>query len=278
MAGFIKNARDAEHAAARSMKSLGFTDATVTPIGPDAGIDVTSRAALAQVKWKGGAAGRPDLQRLYGASAGQHHKTMLFYSASGYSKSAVEYADRFKIALFDYDPHGTAEPQNSVAANLVSKPPQTEPADQSKPTSPPFRPKSTRAQNITGEPRLWTSAASALITPKPKDERPSTQNGSHPQRITGPKNPAESWRDEVKMRNAEPPGPIASMVLGAATILLCLSLAVLAGWLSFELYSSTFPTAVKIILGTIPALGGLTSFAIACVGVREIRTPATPSA
>lgn len=80
------------------------------------------------------------------------------------------------------------------------------------------------------------------------------------------------------MRNAEPPGPIASMVLGAATILLCLSLAVLAGWLSFELYSSTFPTAVKIILGTIPALGGLTSFAIACVGVREIRTPAKPSA
>jgi hypothetical protein len=74
---------------------------------------------LAQVKWKGGVVGRPDLQRFYGACAGEQHKATLFFSASGYSESALEYARVVNIALFEFDPLGEIEPLNSAAETMV---------------------------------------------------------------------------------------------------------------------------------------------------------------
>lgn len=63
---YITTPHQAELNAADKMKSWGFTDAVATTGGTDGGIDVRSSRALAQVKWKGGAAGRPEMQQLYG--------------------------------------------------------------------------------------------------------------------------------------------------------------------------------------------------------------------
>ena len=53
---FIITAHQAELNAAAKMRSWGFVDATSATGGSDGGIDVRSRQALAQVKWRGGVA------------------------------------------------------------------------------------------------------------------------------------------------------------------------------------------------------------------------------
>ncbi|WP_083885590.1 restriction endonuclease [Nocardia thailandica] len=80
--------------------------------GADGGIDVRSSVALAQVKWRGGAVSRPDVQQLFGAHGSDFGKALLFFAASDYSQPAVEYADRHSIALFVYHPTVQIEPRN----------------------------------------------------------------------------------------------------------------------------------------------------------------------
>lgn len=113
--GHIRSAREAELNAAVRMRELGYPDAEATPIGPDAGIDVVATGAVAQVKRESHAVGRPALQRLFGAAAGAD-VDLLFFSSSEYSRHAVEYADRVKIALFTYDVLGEICPANDRAA------------------------------------------------------------------------------------------------------------------------------------------------------------------
>lgn len=112
---FITDFHHAELNAAKVMQSWGFTDATATTGGADGGIDVRASTALAQVKWKGGAAGRPDIQRLVGARGRDHTKQLFFFAASAYSKAAIEYADEVDVRLFLYDPVGNVEPANKSA-------------------------------------------------------------------------------------------------------------------------------------------------------------------
>lgn len=116
---YITTPHQAELNAAQLMRSWGFVDATATTGGADSGIDVRSRSALAQVKWKSGVTGRPDCQRLVGAR-GNGSERLFFFSASGYSAQAVEYADQVGIALFTYDPLGAAEAVNSEASRMLS--------------------------------------------------------------------------------------------------------------------------------------------------------------
>ena len=106
----------AELNAAEVLKSFGFTDAKATTGGADGGIDVRASRALAQVKWRGGVAGRPALQQLVGAAAGETGKALFFFSASGYSQQAVQYADQHDIGLFTYDPLGRVEAVNLAAS------------------------------------------------------------------------------------------------------------------------------------------------------------------
>jgi len=101
------------------MRYLGYTDATAMPVGPDGGIDVFSKNALAQVKWKQSVASRPDMQRLYGARAAQMHKQLYFFAFAGYSKHAIEYANTYNIYLFIYRPSGEIVPQNYIAAEVL---------------------------------------------------------------------------------------------------------------------------------------------------------------
>lgn len=116
---FITNFHQAELNAAEKMRLWGFPDAIATTGGADGGIDVRSSAALAQVKWKGGVAGRPDLQRLYGARGSDTGKFMLFFAASGYSKQAVDYANQVGMALYTYDPLGEVSAVNAAGQTLM---------------------------------------------------------------------------------------------------------------------------------------------------------------
>lgn len=102
---YITTPHEAELNAAEVMRAWGYGDAVATTGGADGGIDVRSSGALAQVKWKGGVTGRPDVQRLYGAR-GNGGEQLFFFSASGYSEQAVAYADEVGVGLWTYEPTG----------------------------------------------------------------------------------------------------------------------------------------------------------------------------
>jgi hypothetical protein len=98
---------------------LGYLDAGTTTGGADGGIAVRSSRALAQVKWKGGVAGSPDINLLFGARSTVTSKQLFFFAASDYGKTAVTYADQVGIALFTCDPVGKVEPSNQVARVFI---------------------------------------------------------------------------------------------------------------------------------------------------------------
>ena len=116
---FITTPHQAELNAAERMKAWGFSGAVATTGGADGGIDVRSSRALAQVKWKGGATGRPDVQNLYGAR-GAGTEQLFFFSASGYSDQAITYADQVGILLMTYDPLGEVEGVNQAAKRFLA--------------------------------------------------------------------------------------------------------------------------------------------------------------
>ena len=86
---YIATSKQAEINARDVMRSWGYLDAESPSKGADGGIDVTSSRALAQVKWKASVAGRPDLQRLYGARGADTSRALYFFASSGYSLSLI---------------------------------------------------------------------------------------------------------------------------------------------------------------------------------------------
>lgn len=115
---YITDAHTAELNAAEQVKLWGFTDAVATAGGADGGLDVCSSRALAQVKWKNGVTGRPDVQNLYGAR-GTGIQQLFFFSAAGYSQQAITYADEVGVLLMTYDPLGAVEGVNQVAKQFL---------------------------------------------------------------------------------------------------------------------------------------------------------------
>jgi hypothetical protein len=108
----IRTPKDAECAAAAWMRWMGYDDAEVTGPGADGGVDVTSRRSVAQVKTETLPVGRPALQRLHGVAMADS-KEGLFFSLSGYTSQAVEWADLAGMPLFRFDLQG--EPQAANA-------------------------------------------------------------------------------------------------------------------------------------------------------------------
>ncbi|MFC8921731.1 restriction endonuclease [Cellulosimicrobium sp. NPDC057127] len=106
---------DAEYLAAMHMRWLGLTDARVTPRGADAGVDVRSSRAIAQVKFRTNVTGRPDLQRLFGARGHADHLDLLFFVYVGYSAQALQYASEVGMLLFEYDVTGSVTAVNDLA-------------------------------------------------------------------------------------------------------------------------------------------------------------------
>ena len=117
---YISTWQQAEQNAAHWMRGMGYPDAVVTVSGPDAGIDVRALGAVAQVKREAAQTGRPALQRLYGAR-GSSQVDMLFFSAAGFSRTAVEYADDADIGLFTYDIEGRVSPISGYAWEIVRR-------------------------------------------------------------------------------------------------------------------------------------------------------------
>lgn len=116
----VNSPQGAEEFAAQRMRELGFVDARTTGRGSDHGIDVSSTNALAQVKHWVKPVGRPQLQNLYGAREQRTHLELLFFSLSGYSKGAVEYASKVGIALLRYDKAGRVVAENRHARELLA--------------------------------------------------------------------------------------------------------------------------------------------------------------
>lgn len=114
----------AEQIAVQHMQSIGYLDAQLTGSGADAGIDVVSSAAVAQVKLLAKPVGAPDIQRFRGASHDMSHA--LFYSWSGYTRAALVAADSTGIALFVVDSAGAATAANLHATDLRPPEPESE--------------------------------------------------------------------------------------------------------------------------------------------------------
>lgn len=103
-------------AAAERMRELGYVDAVAVPGGPDGGIDVRASRAVGQVKWQQMQVGRPQLQNLYGARAGDSTKEMWFFAKGNYSTLAVRYADQVGMLLFQLNFVGQLAAVNDLAA------------------------------------------------------------------------------------------------------------------------------------------------------------------
>lgn len=112
----VSSWQQAEALAAWHMQKLGFDDAKMTPPGADGGLDVRATDAVAQVKHYATPIGAPVIQQLRGAAHGQG--AALFYSMSGYTKAAVEYANDAAVALFTYNESGVVQPFNHAAQIL----------------------------------------------------------------------------------------------------------------------------------------------------------------
>ncbi|MGW7728162.1 restriction endonuclease [Streptomyces canus] len=114
----IRTWQDAELAAVDHMRSLGFTDARVTGAGADGGIDVIARDAIAQVKHYAQPIGVGFVRELRGVA--DSHQHLLFYASGGYTKSAQQFADERRVALFSIHELGNITPLNTAAADLSS--------------------------------------------------------------------------------------------------------------------------------------------------------------
>jgi hypothetical protein len=115
----IDSWQSAETNAAEWMRFFGFHDARVTQGGSDGGIDVRSSGALAQVKYEARQVGRPQLQMLVGAR-GNLERALLFFTGSGYSATALAYANEMGIALFKYELTGQMVGVNRAAKSYLA--------------------------------------------------------------------------------------------------------------------------------------------------------------
>lgn len=115
----ISTPQEAESAMAAWLRWLGEARVTLTAPGADAGIDIEASGLVAQVKAEAGPVGRPAVQRLAGIAA--HRGTAAnFFSLSGYTQQAADWASQVGMALFTFDRQGAVEAVSPAArARLV---------------------------------------------------------------------------------------------------------------------------------------------------------------
>jgi hypothetical protein len=94
-----------ERAARDWMRARGFADAALTRGGADEGVDIRSTAAVAQVKHTAAATSRPAVQQLYGCATAEQ-RIPLFFSSAGYTAGAVQWGERYDVALYTFDGSG----------------------------------------------------------------------------------------------------------------------------------------------------------------------------
>lgn len=95
--------QQAEMVACQWMQANGFRDARLTPPGADGGVDVESRAAIAQVKFHQKPVGLSEMQRIYGI-AQSTGKRPFFFSSAGYTPKALQWARAHGIETHSLGP------------------------------------------------------------------------------------------------------------------------------------------------------------------------------
>lgn len=111
--------RDAERFAERHARTvLARTDVRVTGPGSAVELDLVGIDFAARVEHRRSPVGRSDLEDLRTA-AGSF--VAVFYSRSGYTKTAVLWAEEHHIGLFGYTDTGYASPANPFAVELVHR-------------------------------------------------------------------------------------------------------------------------------------------------------------
>lgn len=113
----IRDPRDAEELAALHLRWLGFRDATITPQGPDGGVDVRGTGVLAQVKAEMKPVRVQVVQPTYGIARHEDCRAVVF-ALSGFTEPAALWASTAKVPLFQFDLMGRAAPVNVHAERL----------------------------------------------------------------------------------------------------------------------------------------------------------------
>ncbi|MEZ0448915.1 hypothetical protein [Cellulomonas sp. ICMP 17802] len=111
--------RDAERFAERHARTvLARTDVRVTPSGTATELDLLGSDFAGRVEHRRSPVERDDLEDLRSAAGAS---VAVFYSRSGYTKTAVLWAEEHRIALFGYTGTGYAAPMNQCAVELVRR-------------------------------------------------------------------------------------------------------------------------------------------------------------
>jgi len=111
----------AELAAAEWMRRLGFDSAFADGVpGADGGIDVEADDAVGQVKHYANSVGIAEVQRLFGI-AQERQVSGCFFALNGYSRQAVETANRTGVLLFLYTIHGQLEGESDAALESMAE-------------------------------------------------------------------------------------------------------------------------------------------------------------
>ncbi|GAA4513829.1 restriction endonuclease [Brevibacterium yomogidense] len=116
----VKTFEEAELYSAEVMHALGFRNVSITPPGSDEGIDVISDEAIAQVKMEGVKTSREKLQRLTGVCS-VYGKRAVFFSLSGYTMQALEWAEKTGMACFEFAFDGSIVPGSAYAIELAER-------------------------------------------------------------------------------------------------------------------------------------------------------------
>lgn len=115
-----RSPRDFEEAARDWMLHWGLADARLTKAGPDDGIDIAAKGALAQVKSWMTPIGISEVQRLKGAA--YDGQETFFFSLMAYTEAARRFADGARVNLFRFRGYdGSIEPVNTSAAAFLRK-------------------------------------------------------------------------------------------------------------------------------------------------------------
>lgn len=105
----------------------GYEDAALMPDAGHGLFDVDSSKGIAEITVSAPPK-RPDVQRLDGVARAEE-KPAMYFSARGFTASAIEWADNISIALFAFDGSGDEiVAVNPHAEKLLAKPPTREEA------------------------------------------------------------------------------------------------------------------------------------------------------
>jgi len=111
--------RVAERLAERHARAvLHRIDVRSSDVDAPAGVDVEGETFVGAVERRRGPVDRPIVERLHDAAAG---RTAAVYSRSGYTKTAVLWADEHHVGLFGYTDSGFVAPLNQAGRDAVQR-------------------------------------------------------------------------------------------------------------------------------------------------------------